>query len=48
MAAGGALALHVLDAMFATSESMESGAFVPIDSTFEAVPALVSSEMLVV
>ncbi len=38
--ASGKLALHVLDAMFATAESIDSGAFVPVDSTVGPVPAL--------
>jgi len=38
--ATGDLALHVLDVMFATADSMESGTFVAVDSRFDAVPAL--------
>jgi predicted dehydrogenase len=38
--ATGRLALHVLDAMFATAASIESAAFVSIDSRFEPIPAL--------
>ena len=38
--AGGDLALHVLDAMFATAESIESGSFVEVTSDFAPVPAL--------
>jgi hypothetical protein len=35
--ATGRLALHVLDAMFATAASIEDGRFVEIDSTYEPV-----------
>jgi len=38
--ATGSLALHVLDVMFATADSIESGTFVAVDSRFEPVPAL--------
>ncbi len=38
--ATGALALHVLDAMFATAESIDSGSFVTIESRFDPIPAL--------
>ena len=38
--ATGELALHVLDAMLATAESIERRAFVGIDSGFEPIPAL--------
>lgn len=38
--ATGALALHVLEAMFATAESIETGEFVRIESRFEPVAAL--------
>ncbi len=38
--ATGALALHVLDAMFATAESIDSGCFVTVDSGFDPIPAL--------
>ncbi|MET3807187.1 putative dehydrogenase [Nakamurella sp. UYEF19] len=38
--ANGGLALHVLDAMFATAESMDTGAFVTVDSRFEPVAPL--------
>ena len=38
--ATGALALHVLEAMFATATSIDTGAFVPVTSTFAPIPAL--------
>ncbi len=38
--ATGALALHVLEAMFATAESIDSGEFVRVESRFEPIPAL--------
>ena len=38
--ATGKLALHVLDVMFATAESIDSGNFVAVDSTFDPVPSL--------
>ncbi len=41
--AAGDLALHVLDVMFATGESIDSGGFVEVDSDFEPVPALPDS-----
>ena len=41
--ASGALALHVLDAMLATAESMTTGTFVEITSTFPPVPPLPES-----
>jgi predicted dehydrogenase len=38
--ATGRLGLHVLDAMLATQQSIETAAFVPVGSRFEPVPAL--------
>ena len=38
--ASGDLALHVLDVMFATAESIDTGRFVDITSGFEPIPAL--------
>ncbi|SDO72075.1 Predicted dehydrogenase [Nakamurella panacisegetis] len=38
--ASGALATHVLEAMFATAASIDTGAFVPVASTFAPVPVL--------
>lgn len=38
--ASGGLALHVLDALFATAESMDTGAFVPVGSRFDPVAPL--------
>ena len=38
--ATGALALHVLEAMFATARSIDTGQFVAVNSTFDPIPAL--------
>jgi predicted dehydrogenase len=38
--ATGRLALHVLDAMFATATSIDEGRFVEIDSTYEPIPPM--------
>ena len=38
--ATGRLALHILEAMFATATSAETAAFVTVDSRFEPIPAL--------
>jgi predicted dehydrogenase len=38
--ATGRLALHILDAMFATAESIESDAFVAVATRFEPIPAV--------
>jgi predicted dehydrogenase len=38
--ATGRLALHILDAMFATTTSAETAAFVAVNSRFEPIPAL--------
>jgi predicted dehydrogenase len=38
--AGGRLGLHILDAMLATEHSIETAAFVGVESRFEPVPAL--------
>lgn len=38
--ATGRLGLHVLDAMFATAASIDERRFVPVESTFEPVPAM--------
>jgi predicted dehydrogenase len=38
--ATGALALHILDVMFATAESIDSASFVAVQSRFDPVPAL--------
>ena len=38
--ATGRLALHVLEAMFATAASIETAAFVPVATRFDPIPAL--------